>query len=57
MLKDYCSTDSNFSLQQSPLFTFVNAQYKDAMPAKTLLTFPARKLWIDFKHCKLRNKY
>ena len=57
MLKDYRGTDSDFSLQKSPLFYIVNAQCKDAMPAKALLTFPARKLLIYITHCKLRNKY
>ena len=57
MLTDYCGTDTNFGLQHSPLFTFVNAQYKDAMLAKAPLTFPARKVLIYITHCKLRNKY
>ena len=39
------------------LFYIVNAQCKDAMPAKVLLTFPARKLLIYITHCKFRNKY
>ena len=39
------------------LFDIVNAQCKDAMPAKVLLTFPARKLLVYITHCKLTNKY
>ena len=54
MLKDYCGTDSVY---KNRLFHIVNEQCKDAMPAKALLTFPARKLLIYITHCKLRNKY